>query len=211
MSTFFNTFQLVSLMIFFLLFIGRTVQLRIQARINPIQLGVGKTGFRRMLELAFFAGFLLWTVEVVLHSLQQPHAYLPSVVEEQLHDFALLKYLGVGMIVVGLAIFAAALISFGNSWRIGIDKRSAGELVTTGVFALSRNPIFLFMDLYFVATFLINGQAIFLIIALATVAGLHIQILQEEAFLMEMHGQAYRDYIARTRRYIGWTRSDKML
>ncbi len=79
------------------------------------------------------------------------------------------------------------------------------------MFALSGNPIFLFMDLYFVATFFTNGQAIFLIIALATVAGLHIQILQEEAFLMEMHGQAYRDYFARTRRYIGQTRRDKII
>ncbi|MDQ7063952.1 MAG: zinc finger domain-containing protein [candidate division KSB1 bacterium] len=69
MSTFFSAFQLVSLMIFFLLFIGRTVEIRIQARINPIQLGVGKTGFRRFLELAFFVG-----LRTSMHVVQGRHA-----------------------------------------------------------------------------------------------------------------------------------------
>jgi protein-S-isoprenylcysteine O-methyltransferase Ste14 len=51
---------------------------------------------------------------------------------------------------IGLIIFLLALISFGKSRRVGIDKEKSNELITKGIFKYSRNPIFIFMDIYFV-------------------------------------------------------------
>jgi protein-S-isoprenylcysteine O-methyltransferase Ste14 len=112
------------------------------------------------------------------------------------------QLLGTLMILVGDLFFVWALIAFGNSWRIGVDEKSAGRLVTTGIFAYSRNPIFAFIGLYFVGTFLINGRPVFLIFAALTVIGLHYQVLQEEKFLSNIYGQAYRNYCTRAGRYI---------
>ena len=81
------------------------------------------------------------------------------------------QVLGVLLILAGDALFVWALISFGNSWRIGIDEKSAGALVTNGIFAFSRNPIFAFIDLYFLGTFLVSGAPIFLIFAVVTILG----------------------------------------
>ena len=63
-------------------------------------------------------------------------------------DSAIARNAGAWFVVAGVLILILALLSFGNSWRIGIDTRTPGQLVTTGIFAFSRNPIFVFMDLY---------------------------------------------------------------
>jgi protein-S-isoprenylcysteine O-methyltransferase Ste14 len=71
---------------------------------------------------------------------------------------------------------------------------------------VSRNPIFIFIDIYFIGTFLINETLIFLIFAALAVIGMHYQIMQEEKFLAKAYGQVYKDYCARTGRYVGWRR-----
>ena len=85
---------------------------------------------------------------------------------------------------------------------MGIDKSAPGELVATGIFTVSRNPIFLFIDLYFAGTFLVNGTLIFLLFAALVVLGMHYQILQEERFLAGAHGEAYRRYCTVVGRYL---------
>lgn len=47
-----------------------------------------------------------------------------------------------------------------------------------------------------------NGML--LVFTLFAAVMLHLQILQEEAFLPAAFGQAYQDYHARTGRYLGW-------
>jgi len=112
--------------------------------------------------------------------------------------------LGVTLVTLGLVIFIFAFVSFGDSWRVGIDVRSPGALVTTGIFAASRNPIYVFLDLWFFGIFLINGTLIFLLFAVAAVALLHWQIRREEDFLLRLYGQPYQDYRAKTGRYVTW-------
>jgi hypothetical protein len=38
-------------------------------------------------------------------------------------------------------LLAASLVSFGKSFRVGIDIDYPDKLVTSGVFAITRNPI----------------------------------------------------------------------
>ncbi|MBN2077573.1 MAG: isoprenylcysteine carboxylmethyltransferase family protein [Spirochaetes bacterium] len=102
---------------------------------------------------------------------------------------------------MGLILFTAALFNFGSSWRVGIDKAHAGELVTRGVFSITRNPIFLFIDLYFLGTFLVYGNIFFLVSSIIAIASSHIQILEEEKFLGAHYGSRYLDYKARVPRY----------
>ena len=203
MERFFDAFQITVLILFLFVFVGRTLYLRIRRGIKVFALGVGKSGRRRVLELSFFVGLVLWMAAILLYALGQEARLLPSFLEIKLIDSNPLGFAGAVLIVLGFALFVWALVSFGNSWRVGIDKKALGDLVTTGVFALSRNPIFLFIDLYFVGTFLINGTLVFLLFALLVIVGLHYQIVQEEKFLAGAYGRAYEDYCARTGRYLG--------
>lgn len=95
-----------------------------------------------------------------------------------------------------------SFIASGKSWRVGIDKDNAGKLVTGGIFSITRNPIFVFIDMYFIGTFLIFPNLFFLILMVITIIGMHYQILQEEYFLLSHYGDEYKKYMNKVRRYI---------
>jgi len=141
-------------------------------------------------------------IEVFLYSLPDSSYLFPAPFNAVLLDSTTLQYIRLGMVVIGQMIFVLALSAFCDSWRVGVDGQAPGNLVTCGVFSISRNPIFIF--LYFIGTFLINGTLIFLLFAVVIVAGAHYQILQDERFLRQNYGNEYRDYCARTKRYLGW-------
>ena len=201
---FFDYFQVASVAIVILIFVGRATYLRFRRNINPIAIGGGKKGVLLAVELAALIGFVAWMTGVLLSALHSSFRIFPSPLDSQLLNSFSAKIAGVALVTPGLVIFGLAYVSFGDSWRVGFDVKTPGALVTTGAFALSRNPIYVFLDLWFIGVFLINGTLIFLIFALLAVAILHWQILQEEKFLVRLYGQPYRSYCARTGRYFYW-------
>lgn len=202
--SFFDYFQIASMAIFFIIIVGRALYLRLSRNINAIAIGGGKKGLVLAVELIAFAGLAVWLVEICLYALHSSFRVFPSPLDTQLIDSQPAKLIGVALVISGLVIFILAFVSFGESWRVGFDMKTPGALVTTGIFAVSRNPIYVFLDLWFVGTFFINGTSIFLIFAVLTVAVVHWQILQEENFLIKLYGQPYRDYCARIGRYLLW-------
>ena len=204
MNSFFDYFQITSVAICLLIVAGRASYLRFGRNINPIVIGGGKKGFLLAVELMALAGLIVWIVEVLLHALHSSFRLFPWPLDIQIFSSLPAKLMGVTLITLGLVIFVLAYVSFGDSWRVGFDVKSPGVLVTTGIFFVSRNPIYIFLDLWFIGIFLINGELIFLIFAAAAVAALHWQILQEESFLSKLYGQPYQDYCERTGRYFIW-------
>ena len=95
-----------------------------------------------------------------------------------------------------------AQFSMGNSWRIGIPQGEAPPLRTRGPFAISRNPIFLGMLLFVFGMTLWSPSAVTIALLVASYVALGVQIRGEEIYLARMHGEAYRNYCARVRRWI---------
>lgn len=201
---FFDHFQIASVAISLLIFSGRAAYLRLSTNINPIAIGGGKRGLLLAVELIAFVGLVAWMIEVLLYAFHSGFRIFPSPLGAQLLDSLPAKVVGVALVTLGLILFALAFISFGDSWRVGFDVKTPGVLVTTGIFAVSRNPIYVFLDIWYIGIFLINGTLIFLIFAVLVVAVLHWQILQEESFLLKLYGQPYQNYCARTGRYLVW-------
>jgi protein-S-isoprenylcysteine O-methyltransferase Ste14 len=201
---YFDIFQIITLIAFLIVFIGRSIFLYARHGVNPLVLGIGKTGLRRIVEFAFFAGLLLWIIEIFSNAFHWDWHIFGNASSIILANIVLIKISGVAFILIGFSMFVLALVSFGHSWRIGIDEKSPGDLVTLGIFSISRNPIFLFIDLYFVGTFFIYSSTFFLVAAILVVVGLHYQILQEESFLKNNYGEPYLRYMERTSRYLGW-------
>ena len=90
----------------------------------------------------------------------------------------------------------------GTSWRLGIDPREKTALITTGLYARVRHPIYALSILLMLGTLAAAPSA-----ALAVVAALHIALLQiearrEEAHLRRVHGAEYDDYRRKTGRFI---------
>jgi protein-S-isoprenylcysteine O-methyltransferase Ste14 len=201
MSRFFDYFTITSLILFLFVLVARALYLRFTQHVNPVAIGRGKRGFQLVFELYAFVGLVVWMIEVISYSLHRSLYIFPALLHLQIIDSTVARVVGVILVVFGFFIMIWAFVSFGNSWRVGLDVKTPGKLVTTGIFAVSRNPIYVFLNLWFLGIFLINGTLIFLLFALLAIVHLHYQILREEKFLTEVYGQAYRDYCARSGRY----------
>ena len=110
---------------------------------------------------------------------------------------------------VGAAVCAAApllflwgILSFGRSFRVGIDMEGAGSLVTTGAFAVSRNPLYVAFLMIFLGVFLIFPTWIFFLYFTAGLWLIDRQVCLEENALRKLYGAAYDAYCERVRRYL---------
>jgi protein-S-isoprenylcysteine O-methyltransferase Ste14 len=111
-------------------------------------------------------------------------------------------WIGVFFCLMGLSLLLWSLISFRRSFRIGIDADHPDELITDGVFALSRNPIYVAFVLILTGEFLIFPNWITLIYLGAATWLVNRQVLREEDYLKGHYGEAYGAYCGRVRRYL---------
>jgi protein-S-isoprenylcysteine O-methyltransferase Ste14 len=113
-----------------------------------------------------------------------------------------LNLFGAIWLVVTLVWVVNAQANMGQSWRIGIDQKVASKLVTSGLFARCRNPIFLGMRINMLGLFFILPNAATLAILVASEILMGVQVRLEEAHLRETMGQPYLDYCARVPRWL---------
>lgn len=111
-------------------------------------------------------------------------------------------WIGVVLCLLGLFLFLYSLISFGKSFRVGIDEDNPGSLITTGAFAISRNPIYTAFGLILLGEFLIYPNWILLLYLLVGCWLFNRQILLEEQSLMKIYGEEYKQYCKKVRRYL---------
>src|SRR2546430_5013518 len=164
--TFFEYFQVAALVVFACALVIKAVYSRVTAHVNPIAVGRSTSGFQFFFELLAFVGLAVWIFETVSYALHTSvHIIAAGAIVTLINSFAA-RIVGVVLIGIGLIIMFWAFISFGDSWRIGIDSETPGRLIMNGIFAVSRNPIYIFLNLWFIGTFLINGGLFFLTFAL---------------------------------------------
>ena len=202
--SFFDYFQIAIVTSVIAIIFTKAAYLRISRNITAIVPGRDSRGLARVFEIAAFAGLVFWMVEVVLYALHSNANVLPATVHYQLFDSFPARVAGVLLISAGLIVFSLAFLNFGDSWRVGVDYETPGALVTRGIFSLTRNPIYVFIDSWFIGTFLINGTLIFLVLAVLAIAAQHWQVLREEEFLKKRHGEAYESYRNKVPRYLIW-------
>jgi protein-S-isoprenylcysteine O-methyltransferase Ste14 len=152
-------------------------------------------------DFLFLVCFFLWVYEIVAYAWPFRLHVFPHSLGAVIVDATQFKVAGVMLWLVGLVLFGLALRAMDASWRIGIDRDAPGALVTGGIFAWTRNPIYVSLDLLAIGTFLIQGRLIFLLFAFAFAGIFHFQIRREERFLTEAYGEEYREYCGRIPRY----------
>lgn len=105
----------------------------------------------------------------------------------------------------GLALDLAAMRTMRRQHANILPHRAATALVTTGPFALTRNPIYVGNTLAVLGAAFALRNPWFLAAALAAgVAVQHLAILREEAHLAAKFGSVWSDYCARVPRWLLW-------
>jgi protein-S-isoprenylcysteine O-methyltransferase Ste14 len=127
---------------------------------------------------------------------------LPTVSRQVMFDLPAVAWFGVLLCGLGLALLGWSLVSFGQSFRVGIDLETTDRLVTTGAFGLTRNPIYVAFSIILLGQFLVFPNWILLLYTCAGEWLFHRQILREEEFLKKHYREEFLEYCRRVKRYL---------
>ena len=105
--------------------------------------------------------------------------------------------------IAGDMIFAIAVLTMQDSWRAGIAAEDSRDMITSGIYKISRNPAFLGFDCVYLGILLMFFNWILLFFSVFAAAMLHLQILQEEKYLPSAFGEDYLSYKKHVCRYLG--------
>ena len=101
--------------------------------------------------------------------------------------------------LVGIILVTAAEVNFATT--------PIGGTVTKGVYRISRNPMFFGGFLLFIGIGLVCVSWIYLLLGILFIILMNVLVNAEERFCLEKYGDAYREYMNRTPRWIGIPKS----
>ena len=154
-------------------------------------------------ERLLWAGWLLvvflWIVQPMLVSTKNT-AIMLQMTRDSFLPLSLVG--GIGLTVAGYAATIWCYVIMGNAWRIGINRQEKNQLVTAGPYRWIRHPIYAFQTMMlFGAVLLLPAIGLGLVVVFHLILVL-IKSRDEEAYLLSVHGDAYRDFMARTGRLL---------
>lgn len=148
-------------------------------------------GFRAAFAIAFL-GPLIWLASPPV---QNADPFWADV------GLPLLSFAGHLLAILGAIIAFAAQMSMGASWRVGVDPAAVGELVSGGLYRISRNPTFLGQLLLLVGIALAIPSVPTALAALLFWASASTQIRSEERLLSQELGRPYDEFRERVPRW----------
>jgi protein-S-isoprenylcysteine O-methyltransferase Ste14 len=115
-----------------------------------------------------------------------------------------LRYgLAVVLIVAAGALITSAFVGFRRAGTHAEPWRPSTSIVTDGVYAFTRNPMYVGMALFYVAITLALDSVIALLFLIPLLIVIHYGvILREERYLDAKFGDPYRQYRLAVRRWI---------
>ena len=114
------------------------------------------------------------------------------------------RYGGVVLAVLGDGVFICAVLTMRDSWRAGVSESEKTELITDGIYQISRNPAFLGFDLVYLGILLMFFNWPLFVCSVFAALMFHLQIVNvEEDFLIKAFGEEYLDYRKCVNRYLG--------
>ena len=109
---------------------------------------------------------------------------------------------GLALAACGLGATIYAQLDMGESWRVGIDTTETTTLVRTGTFSLVRNPIFAAMVVFTLGETLLAPNPVAIAVFVIFVVAVEVSVRSaEEPYLLRIHGDNYRDYMAEVGRF----------
>jgi protein-S-isoprenylcysteine O-methyltransferase Ste14 len=116
--------------------------------------------------------------------------------------------LGTVWFYAGLLVYLFGMI-FTVVAGMNLDNTPMNRPATNGLYRISRNPIYLGTFLIFIGIGLTCASWLFLLLMMVFIVLYDILIAPEELWCLEKYGDAYREYMKRTPRWIRMPKSEK--
>lgn len=198
MELFIKIFLPIYFILFFgISFIAKTIIVARKIKKNPLVLPNDESAYAlvgKYFKLCI-AGIFIY---VILFSFLSESHFIPI----DLIDVDLLKFIGLTLMLMAIIWTVVAQNQMKNSWRIGIDNDMKTELITSGLFSVSRNPVFFGMIISLLGVFFVAPNSFSLFFLIISYILIQIQIRLEEEYLYKQHREKYLDYLKKVRRII---------
>ena len=110
--------------------------------------------------------------------------------------------LGTVWFYAGLPIYLLGLISYAMVW-VGFATTPPDKPVTSGIYRYSRNPMHLSQVLIYLGVGIATASWIFLLLSAVYMITPLLWVDAEERHCLKVYGDAYREYMERTPRWVG--------
>jgi protein-S-isoprenylcysteine O-methyltransferase Ste14 len=113
-----------------------------------------------------------------------------------------LRWAAAAIAVVCLGLSIECWVRMGSRWRMAVVPGERTELVTDGLYARVRHPIYALSITLMIASAVIVSTAAMVVVAAIHSCLMVMKARNEEAFLDGVHGEVYARYCARTGRFL---------
>ena len=170
---------------------------RVRKRIGRSPNVTPRSSKERLLWLGWLVVIAGWLGQPFL--LGGSHSRFFSLIPALFHPLGLV--LGIAMMGGGYAGTLWCYAALGDAWRMGVRKRERTVLVDRGPYRFVRHPIYLFQAVMFGGAVLLLPTLFLLLLFGVHLACIFVKSVDEEAYLLEVHGPVYGDYLSKTGRF----------
>ena len=115
---------------------------------------------------------------------------------------------GIVLIIIGISFIVLARREFAHFNQPTDPGHPTSKVINTGVFAISRNPLYLGSVIVFLGLALaLNMLWVLVTLLLSIIICLYVLIIPEEEYLTAKFGEEYKAYATSVRRWFGRIRS----
>ena len=161
--------------------------------IQTDHMGKGKQGIEKKIEImmktATILTFIVEIISIYFNTTMFPRS---------------IRMVGILLGMMGDIIFIISVLTMKESWRAGVSYEEKTDLITDGIYQISRNPAFLGFDLVYTGMCFMFFNPVLVVISLLAIIMFHLQIKYvEEPFLKQEFKEQYLQYYQQVNRYIG--------
>lgn len=110
-------------------------------------------------------------------------------------------YAGLAIFLTGLVVLTAATANFATT--------PMDVPITKGIYHYSRHPLYLASLLIYFSVGIASASWVFLLIFVVQSVSIRISAVEEERYCLEKYGEAYREYMNKTPRWLGLPKSSR--
>ena len=114
---------------------------------------------------------------------------------------AWLRWTGFAVGILSVVFWTWTQVVLDTQWSAQLQLTKGHHLVTTGLYARIRHPLYAAMFGWCVALSLLTANWIFVVMMVLSIAGTVVRVPKEEQMMIEAFGEEYKAYMNRTGRF----------